>query len=104
MFYLFVFQENIKVEVVEKPSGGAKTEDKMPLYPHSILKKPKEAAGVGVVKAAKPDVVARDEPVETEGDVFDRPAAQPGKSLKQCFPKTGLRAIYGPPKSLNWSV
>ncbi len=74
----FVFQENIKVEVIEKASI-AKTDDKMPLYPHSILKKPKEV--VGVVKAAKePDVVAREEPVEPDGDVLDRPAAQPGKT------------------------
>jgi hypothetical protein len=52
----------------------------MPLYPHSILKKPKD---VGVVKAAnkEPDVV----PAEAEGDVFDRPAAQPGKTLRPYF-------------------
>ena len=82
MFFLLrIFQENIKVEVVEK--AAAKSEDKMPLYPHSILKKPKEVS-VGVVKAAnkEPDVVPREEPVEAEGDVFDRPAAQPGKTSK----------------------
>ncbi len=54
----------------------------MPLYPHSILKKPKDV-GVGVVKAAnkEPDVV----PAEAEGDVFDRPAAQPGKTSRPYF-------------------
>jgi hypothetical protein len=44
----------------------------MPLYPHSILKKPKET---------KPDMKQPEsKQPENDADVFDRPTAQPGKT------------------------
>ena len=35
---------------------------------------------------------------------FMLPLLYPQVALYQCFPKTGPRTIYGPPKPSNWSV
>jgi hypothetical protein len=49
----------------------------MPLYPHSILKKPKETKPeVKQPESKQPEV----KQPENEADVFDRPTAQPGKT------------------------
>ena len=49
----------------------------MPLYPHSILKKPKETKpDMKQPESKQPEV----KQPENEADVFDRPTAQPGKT------------------------
>ena len=56
----------------------------MPLYPHSILKKPKDVKVDGDVRR-EPDVVKTTE-IDVENDVFDRPAAQPGNKIFRGLP------------------
>jgi hypothetical protein len=46
----------------------------MPLYPHSILKKPKDLK----VDIGKSDASVGKSVDDNDNDVFDRPAAQPG--------------------------
>ena len=48
----------------------------MPLYPHSILKKPKD------LKVDVSGVKTNDVDVDDANDVCDRPTAQPGMTLR----------------------
>jgi len=47
----------------------------MPLYPHSILKKPKSSSADLIQRSQVP---TSKEPIDVDAHLFDRPVAQPG--------------------------
>ena len=75
---VFKFKLYFQEKIDRKVSTGNETSPKprMPLYPHSILKKPKD------LKVDVSGVKTNDVDVDDANDICDRPTAQPGVTLR----------------------